>query len=132
MEVVEDKDAPSGKRYVRFRNAQAGRGAQALQGFAVDGRYVHQLEFSVQVRSTNVVPVPNVQHQPVLEVQFYDENRATIGDPTPGDTRGTFGWKTLSFKLNVPVRAREAIMRIGLFGATGELSLDDLKMKGTP
>ena len=35
-------------------------------------------------------------------------------------------------KLDVPVRAREAIMRIGLFGATGELSLASVQMEGLP
>jgi protein-L-isoaspartate(D-aspartate) O-methyltransferase len=131
MEVVE-ADAPSGKRYVRFHNAQAGRGAQALQGFAVDGRYVHHLDISVHVRSKNVVPEPSMHIQPLVEVQFYDENRATISDQAPGDTRGTRDWKVESLKIAVPVNAREAIMRIGMFGATGELSLDDLKMKGVP
>ena len=58
MEVVTADDAPSGKHYVRFHNAEPGRGAQALQGFAVDGRYVRQLEFSVRVRYRNVQPDP--------------------------------------------------------------------------
>ena len=65
-----------------------------------------------------------------MEVQFYDENRATIGDQTFGARRGSSDWKTEAKKIDVPVRAREAIIRIGLFGATGELSLDDLRMKG--
>ncbi len=63
---------------------------------------------------------------------FYDENRVTIGDQTFGSLRGSSDWKTEAKKIDVPVRAREAIMRIGLFGATGELSLDDVQMKGLP
>jgi hypothetical protein len=31
----------------------------------------------------------------------------------------------------VPLKAREAIFRIGLLGATGELSLDNLKLTAT-
>ena len=58
MEVVTADDAPSGKRYVRFHNAEAGRGSQALQAFAVDGRYVRQLQLSVRVRYRNVQPGP--------------------------------------------------------------------------
>jgi protein-L-isoaspartate(D-aspartate) O-methyltransferase len=132
MEVVEDKDAPSGKHYIRFRNEQAGRGAQALQVFAVDGRYVHELDISLRVRPTNVANDPALPRQPLLEVQFYDENRTTIGDQTPGNVHGTSGWKTETLKIMVPVRAREGLIRIGMFGGTGELSLDDLKMKGQP
>ena len=58
MEVVTADDAPSGKRYVRFHNAEAGRGAQALQGFAVDGRYVRQLQFSVRFRPHTSTRIP--------------------------------------------------------------------------
>jgi protein-L-isoaspartate(D-aspartate) O-methyltransferase len=132
MEVVTADDAPSGKRYVRFHNAEAGRGAQALQAFGVDGRFVRQLQLSVRYRGDNVQPDPAAQASPLVEVQFYDENRATISDQTFGSPRGSSNWKTETKKLEVPVRAREAIVRIGLFGATGELSLDDLQMKGLP
>ncbi len=132
LEVVTADDAPSGKRYVRFHNAQPGRGAQALQAFAVDGRVVHELQLSVRVRYRNVQPDPASQRSPLVELMFYDENRATISDQALGAPRGSSDWKTESMKIDVPARAREAIVRIGLFGATGELSLDDLGMKGLP
>ena len=132
MEVVTADDAPSGKRYVRFHNAQAGRGAQALQVFAVDGRYVRQLDFSLRARYRNVLPDPGAHLTPLVEVQFYDEDRVTISDQTFGSPRGTRNWTTESKKITVPVRAREGLIRIGLFGATGELSLDDMQMKGLP
>jgi len=132
MEVVTADDAPSGKRYVRFHNAEPGRGAQALQFFAADGRYVSQLQFSLRFRSHDVKPDSRIQHPPLMEIQFYDENRVTISDQRFGSVRGTSGWKTEAKTIDVPIRAREAIIRIGLFGATGELSLDDVRMKGFP
>ncbi|MGO9110094.1 MAG: protein-L-isoaspartate(D-aspartate) O-methyltransferase [Thermoguttaceae bacterium] len=132
LEVVTADDAPSGKRYVRFHNSESGRGAQALQAFAVDGRYVRQLQLSVRVRYHNIQPDPAAQRTPLVEVQFYDENRATISDQTLGAPRGSNDWTKETKKIDVPIRAREAIIRIGLFGATGELSLDDLQMKGLP
>ncbi len=132
LEVVTADDAPSGKRYVRFHNAEAGRSAQALQVFAVDGRYVRQLQLSVRARYANVQPDPAVPQPPLVYLQFYDENRATIGEQMFGAPRGSSDWKTEAKKVTVPVRAREGLIRIGLFGATGELSLDDLRMKGLP
>src|SRR5208337_2990155 len=132
MEVVTADDAPSGKRYVRFHNAESGRGAQALQGFAVDGRYVSQLQFSLCFRSRDVKPDARMQHPPLLEIQFYDENRVTISDQRFGFVHGTSEWRTESKTIDVPIRAREAIIRVGLFGATGELLLDDVRMKGLP
>jgi protein-L-isoaspartate(D-aspartate) O-methyltransferase len=49
-----------------------------------------------------------------------------------GSPRGSSDWKSETGKIDVPIGAREAIIRIGLFGATGELSLDNLRMKGLP
>jgi len=132
MEVVAADDAPSGKRYVRFHNAEPGRYAQALQAFAVDGRYVRQLELSVRVRCHDVHQGANALQLPLVGVTFYDENRGTIGEKWLGPWRGNSDWKTEAKKFDVPLRAREAILRIGLFGATGELSLDDVQMKGLP
>lgn len=132
MEVVADGHAPSGKRYVRFHNAEAGRGAQALQAFAVDGRYVNRLELSVRVRYRDIRQGANALQLPLVGVTFYDENRGTIGEKLLGPWHGSSDWNTEAKKVEVPVRAREAIIRIGLFGATGELSLDDVQMKGLP
>jgi protein-L-isoaspartate(D-aspartate) O-methyltransferase len=132
IEVVTAADAPSGKRYVRFHNAESGRNAQALQVFAVDGRYVRQLDLSVRARYSNVQPDTEIPKPPLVYVQFYDENRAPVGEQTLGLLRGSSDWKTEAKRIAVPLRAREALVRIGLFGATGELSLDDVRLKGLP
>lgn len=132
MEVVAAGNAPAGKRCVRFHNAQPGRGSQALQAFAVDGRYVRQLEFSVRARYRDIEPDPAARQLALVQVLFYDENRATISDQTFGEPRGNSDWKTEAKKITVPVRAREAIIRIGLFGATGEMTLDGVRMKPLP
>ncbi len=132
VEVVEAGDAPSGKHYIRFHNAEEGRYSQALQVFPVDGRYVHQLDLSVQVRYRDVHQGQTPTQLPMVGVLFYDENRVAISEKIIGPWRGSSAWKTEAKKLDVPVRAREALIRIGLFGATGELSLDDLRLKGIP
>ena len=51
-----DRRHPSGKRYVDFRNDTPGRGCQALQGFAVDGRQVKELQVSLWVRGQEIRP----------------------------------------------------------------------------
>ena len=56
LTVIESKDAPEGGHYVVFRNSTPGRESQARQGFAVDGRKVPVLEFSVPVRAKGVRP----------------------------------------------------------------------------
>ena len=46
-----------------------------------------------------------------------------------GNFRGTFDWRAFEDKVRVPPQAREAILRIGLHGATGEISFDQVKLE---
>jgi protein-L-isoaspartate(D-aspartate) O-methyltransferase len=129
LELVTDGDAPSGKNYVSFRNSQPGRGCQALQGFAVDGRKVRRLEVSLMVRGRNIRPGQTVRQLPLLAITFYDENRSTLGRLAIGPWRGTFAWQPETRQIEVPPRAREAIVQIGLLGAVGEISFDAIELK---
>ena len=58
--------------------------------------------------------------------------RATVGEESIGPFAGTFDWREEAGRIRVPLRAREAIVRIGLLGAVGELSLDDLQLQVAP
>jgi protein-L-isoaspartate(D-aspartate) O-methyltransferase len=127
LEVLTDDGAPSGRRYVTFRNDHPSRGSQALQGFAVNGRLVKGLDVSLWVRGKDIRPGLNGEF-PVLGISFYDENRATVGEGGLGPWRGTFPWQRQSAKVRVPLRAREAVLRIGLLGATGEISFDAVSL----
>ncbi|HOM17275.1 MAG TPA: protein-L-isoaspartate(D-aspartate) O-methyltransferase, partial [Thermoguttaceae bacterium] len=125
---VEDPKAPSGKHYITFTNTTPGRPSQALQGFAVDGRKVRALDVSLWVRGKDIRPGPTGE-LPVLAILFYDEKRTPAGEATLGPWRGSFDWQPERSRLNVPLHAREAILRIGLFGAVGELSVDSLHLQ---
>jgi protein-L-isoaspartate(D-aspartate) O-methyltransferase len=128
LDLVGDKDAPEGKNYISFKNTTPGRGSQALQGFAVDGRKVVQLRLSVKVRGRDIHPGPNGKQVAAVVVNFYDERRTPLGEAVFGTWRGTFDWQSETRSLNVPLKAREAIIYIGLLGAVGEVSFDDLKI----
>ena len=128
LKLVSAKDAPEGDHYVVFVNETAGRGSHALQGFAVDGQKVPQLELSVLVRGKDIRPGQNARQLPAIVISFYDENRATIDEVGLGPWRGTFDWQYESRRFVVPRKTREAVLRIGLLGATGEIAFDDLKL----
>jgi len=129
LELVSEDDAPSGKNYVTFSNSEPGRGCHALQGFGVDGRKVRQLQVSLQIRGRDIRPGQDARQLPVLVVTFYDENRASVGRGVLGPWRGTFPWQHETGRIDVPARAREAVLRIGLLGAVGEMSLDDIVLE---
>ena len=125
---MDDGEAPSGKRYARFTNAEPGRGCRALQGFPVDGRQVKRLKVSLYVRGEDIRPGIFRKDLPSLVVSFYDENRGSAGQATMGPWRGSFDWQRQTTQIDVPPKAREAIVRIGLFGAMGEIGFDAVEL----
>ncbi len=129
MKVVDAEHAPDGQRIAVFSNDEPGRGCRALQGFAIDGRKIHELEVSCMVKASNVSVGVAPDQLPQFAIIFLDENRAPAGHVAVGPWRGTFGWQKKTGKLKVPATAREAIVNIGLIGGTGEVSYDDIQMK---
>ena len=130
LEWITGEDAAEGESFVRFRNQQPGRGSRALQGFAVDGRYVTELAASFWIRGAGIRPGQNADQLPMFIVTFYDDRRATAGHVVVGPWRGTFDWRRERHRLRVPNAAREAIVRIGLLGGVGELDVDGIELSG--
>jgi protein-L-isoaspartate(D-aspartate) O-methyltransferase len=129
LEVVTDGTAPSGNNHVRFTNSDPGRGCRALQGFAVDGRRVKRLTLTLHVSGEGVRTGMFSTHLPAAVITFYDENRDMIGQGMMGPWRGSFPWREQSTRIDVPGKAREAILRIGLLGAIGEISFDAVELE---
>ncbi len=127
VKLVEGQSAPEGNRYATFSNALPGGKAQALQGFAIDGRKVPWLQLSTRVRGSNIRAGQSPEELPGVILSFYDEKRVPLGETGLGPWRGTFDWQTESRQIRVPPKAREAILRIGLLGATGEISFDAIE-----
>jgi protein-L-isoaspartate(D-aspartate) O-methyltransferase len=132
LKLESDSRAPDGKQYVTFENAEPGRGCHALQGFAVNGKAVSSLELHYFVRGKDIGPGAKADEVPHIVITFYDDRRASVGEESVGRFDGSFGWREESARVRVPLKAREAIIRIGLLGATGQLSLDDLQLSSMP
>jgi protein-L-isoaspartate(D-aspartate) O-methyltransferase len=128
----ETKDAPEGSVFVTFENRDQGRGAMALQGMAVDGNKVGSLQISLRVRGEDLRFGQAQIEKPSLVIQFYDADRKPLDTGIVGPWQGTFEWKRASKLVHVPPKAREAIIRVGLNGATGSLSVDEIDMKVIP
>jgi protein-L-isoaspartate(D-aspartate) O-methyltransferase len=128
LTLIDDVRAPEGEHFVTFRNKEPGRGAQALQGLAIDGRLVHEIELSARVRGTAVRPGPGTHDVARMLIVFYDEDRRQLAADFLGPWTGTFDWRKVEERFKVPPKAREANVFLGLCGATGELSLDDVRL----
>ncbi len=130
MTVVDDpREAREGERFARFTNQRPGRASHALQGFAVDGRQVSELAFSLWVRGESLRFGQDRSQWPRMIVTFYDESRATCGTATIGPWVGSFSWHHDTSRVAVPLEAREAIIHIGLLGGIGELWVDQVQIK---
>ena len=127
--LVDDAKAPQGERYVEFKNDDVGRAAHMLQGFPVDGSKVASLKVTAQVKSELTFPGPSKGDVPLLAISFYDEERRDLGVGFLGPFVGTQDWHEEAKLIAVPRQAKEGIIRIGLFGATGTITFDAITLE---
>lgn len=124
-----DKSA-EGKAHIEMFNDVPGQAAHLLQGVAIDGRLVTKLRFGGMVRYRNIQAGLDEDDLPFVALTFYDKNRKEVAHHVFGPLTGNQeSWKALEKEIRVPVAAREAILRIGLFGATGTISFDKLVLQ---
>ena len=124
--------AREGDHYITFRNELAGRSAHVLQALPIDGRRFASVTLACWVRFQDVANVQSDEYFPAAAICFYDENRALVSSGWIGPFRGAQRWRRLSQRIPVPRDARDAIVQLGLFGATGELSFDDVRIELSP
>lgn len=126
----EDKLAPSGKHFVTFSNKDPGNAAHLMQGFPIDGSKVLGLKFSASVKYSDVVAGQHRNDLPVVAITFYDDQRRDLGTTILGPFRGSLElWRKQEEEARVPPKSKEAIIRIGLFGATGSVSFDNIHIE---
>ncbi len=124
-----DGPAPQGNRYARFENQTPGLNSHLLQGIAVDGREVSMLRLSGRARTNNVKKGPDPESMPMVAISLYDELRRDLGTFWIGPFRGSRPWRESSRLIRVPAATREAILRVGLFGATGRADFDEIQLE---
>lgn len=131
LELVEDKLSPGGKHHVQFSNDVSGQHSHLMQGVAIDGRMVSKLKIGASVSCENVLAGPHRDDLPAVVLTFYDRNREVVGTQFFGPFRGDQKWQNYNREIRVPIAAREAILRIGLFGATGTARFDNIILRKT-
>ena len=124
-----DRKSPDGEHYVTFKNLEPSVSAHLLQGFGVDGRKVKELEISAYVKTENAKAGPLTDEKPFIVVTLYDDQRRELSYEKIGPFLGDSDWRRVKERIIVKPNTREAIFRIGLFGATGSASFDKVEMK---
>jgi len=127
-QLISDDTARVGKRYAKCANTDIGRSSHMLQGFALDGQQVTEIELSAWVKYDNIWHAPKPEAFPSVGITFYDAERRDLGHNWIGPFYGTSVWHHVTKRFKVQPKAREGLLRIGLFGATGEISFDDVRV----
>lgn len=127
---VADQDAAiQGSAFVRFSNETPGLGSHLLQGFPIDGREVSTIRLSGKARTGEVRRGPEPKAMPMIVLSLYDEQRKELGVFSLGPFRSSRPWRSSSRLIRIPPGTREAILRIGLFGATGTADFDEISVE---
>lgn len=124
--------APSGEKYVRIENHDAGRFAQMLQAMPLDGRKIQGVKIDYWVRGSEIRNGEQKSEIPGVAIHFFDEQRKNLTPLNVQTWTGNFTWKQGHFEIKVPSTTREAILHFGLNGGTGQLDLDDVQMHAVP
>jgi protein-L-isoaspartate(D-aspartate) O-methyltransferase len=131
-QVVADPTAPAGGHCLVLSNNVPGQSAHVVQAVGMDGRKVKHVKVSVYRRTRGINDQRNKGAQPRVELTFYDEERASIRVLTLGPWDKDGPWLQETREIAVPGRSRFAVIVMAMFGATGELSVDDLQILATP
>jgi len=115
--------------FVRFENETPNLSSHLLQGIPIDGREVSMIKLSGKIQIKNVIAGPEPDTLPMIAISLYDEQRRDLGTFWIGPYKGTRSWREVSRMVRIPVQTREAILRIGLFGATGQADFDDISIQ---
>jgi protein-L-isoaspartate(D-aspartate) O-methyltransferase len=130
-EWEEDIKSPRGKHCLTFKNKEFGQASHAMQGFAIDGRKVTSLKLSGHAKCKDVRWGKTSDMRPMVVVSLYDEDHKELGSWWLGPWNGDSTWDAQEKSIRVPPTTREGILRIGLFGAIGEVSFDEIRFTPT-
>ncbi len=129
IEWVADDKAPEGKHYLRMENSEPGNPAQILQGLSLDGQRVKRIKLSAMIRETEIRYGADDSEYATIAVTLYDKDRKELKFLHMGRFTGTSQWGRKTLEIDVPKGTREAILRIGLFGAVGKLEVDNVRIE---
>ena len=124
----------SGSRCLRFENARPGRPARASRAFGLDGRKTGAIVIGLWIRAESIGPGQRLGDDPGLVIDL-------LGDGLRAVRRGSLGpwtkgigttWTHVAKRIAVPPATRDAILSVGLIGATGVLEVDDLSIDLIP
>jgi hypothetical protein len=127
----------AGPKFVKFESVHAGRPARLSRAFGVDGRKYEAIILGLWVRVDQIQAGERTGDEPGLIVDFLGDklrqvSRGSLGPWTVKNLGAASHWTRVSKRIPVPPGTRDAIMSVGLLGATGVLDIDGLTVTLVP
>ena len=126
--LLENDNSPDGRRHLLLKNSEPGRPAHIFQGFPIDGLSVRELKISYQVRVAGLGSGRIPAEKPGVAIRFFDERRARSTRLVAPLRILNSEWTLVTGSLLVPTWSREAILQVGLIGATGQIEVDKIQI----
>lgn len=117
-----------GPHFMRFHTEQPGGLGHLSRAFGVDGSKYEALVLGIWVRQDKIQHGERAVAEPALLIQFYGANVRQLTRNMIGPWTHSIGtrWTRVVKRFPVPLDTKEAIMTVGLMGATGTLDIDGL------
>ena len=126
--LLENGEAALGQRHLLLQNSEPGRPAHIFQGFPIDGRAVREITISYQVRVLHIGKGRLSEAKPGVAIRFFDERRVRSTRLVAPLRTISNDWQPVTSSILVPNWSREAILQIGLMGATGRIEIDQVQI----
>ncbi|AMV38844.1 hypothetical protein [Planctomyces sp. SH-PL62] len=132
--AIETTGGAAGPHFVRFACERRGRPARLSRAFGVDGRKVEAIVLGLWVRLKDIEYGERVGEEPSLLIDFLGDELRQLSRGTMGPWTRSVGdrWTRVAKRIPVPPGTHDAIMSVGLMGASGRLDVDGLTFELIP
>ncbi len=115
--------------YLKFESAKVGRPSRLSRAFGVDGKKYEAIVIGMWIRLDQIQSGERLGEEPGLMIDFLGDqlrqvSRGTMGPWTARNVGAATAWTHIAKRIPVPPTCKDAIMSIGLLGATGVLDVD--------
>ena len=123
-----------GPHCMRFEMRKPGRPARLSRAFGVDGRKYEAIVLGLWVRTSQIQAGERLGEEPSLIIDFLGDELRALSRGMLGPWPKSYGtrWVHMAKRLAVPPGTHDAIMSVGLIGATGVLEIDGLTIELVP
>ncbi len=123
-----------GPHFVRIQSSKLGRPARLSKAFGIDGRQTEAIILGLWVRPNNIRHGERDSVEPYLLMDFYEDQLRIARHTAMGPWKWSGGkaWTRVVKRLAVPPTTKDAIMTVGLLGATGTLDVNGLTVDLVP